>query len=156
MEAQVGGELVGDQLGGEEARDAENLSARDTEEEGDGIENVSENQVDCELVDCETLSDPGEQAVNGGDKGQYSQEVGEDETGNDEAEDSALGEGMEGVRRGIDAVLTPVHNDAAAGDGLLGLWEPHFRNSDRGRDTHHRGGNQVLRGNAKTDVREQN
>lgn len=60
LQAQVCRELVGDQLGGEETRNAKDLSAGDTEEEGDGVENVSDDQLEREVVDRETLSDPGE------------------------------------------------------------------------------------------------
>ena len=60
LKVQVGGELVGDQLGGKETRDADNLSPRYTEEEGDGVENVSEDQLERKVVNGKTLSDPSE------------------------------------------------------------------------------------------------
>jgi hypothetical protein len=69
LQAQVGGKLVGDQLGSEETSDAEDLWAGDTEEECDGVENVSEDQLERKVIDGETLSNPGEQTVNGGNEG---------------------------------------------------------------------------------------
>ena len=126
LQVQVGRELVGDQLGGEETSDTEDLSTGDTEEEGDGVENVSDNQLERKLVDRETLSDPGEQTVNGGDEGQDGQQVGEDKAGDNETEDSTLGEGMEGVGGGIRAVFTPVNDDTTTGDGLFSFGETHF------------------------------
>ena len=61
MKVRVGGELVRDQLGREETRDADDLSTRDAEEEGDRIENVSEDQLERKVLDGKTLSNPGEQ-----------------------------------------------------------------------------------------------
>ena len=107
------------------------------------------------MVDRETLSDPCEQTVNGGNEGQDGQQVGENETGDDETEDGTLGEGMEGIGGGIRAMFTPINDDAATGDRFLGLGVAHLGNGDRSGDTHDGGGNQVLGGNTKTDVCEQ-
>ena len=60
MKARVRGKLVGDQLGGEETRNVNDLPTGDTEEEGDGVEDISEDQLDREVVDRKTLPDPGE------------------------------------------------------------------------------------------------
>ena len=51
LKVQVCGELVGNQLSGEETGDTDDLSARDTEEEGDRVENVSEHQLERKVVD---------------------------------------------------------------------------------------------------------
>ena len=124
--AQVGRELVGNQLGSEETRDLDDLSTRNAEEEGDGVENVPENQLERKVVNRETLSDPSEQTINSSNKGQDGQSVGEDEARNNEAEDGALREGVEGVGGRVGSVFAPVNDNAAAGHGLLGLGVAHF------------------------------
>ena len=60
LKAQVGGELVGDQLGGEQTRDVDDLPTRYAEEKGDGVENVTEDQLERKVVNSESLSDPSE------------------------------------------------------------------------------------------------
>ena len=68
LKAHVGRELVCNQLGGKETRYADNLSTRYTEEKGNGIKNISEDQLKGKVVDTKTLPNPSEQTVDGGDK----------------------------------------------------------------------------------------
>ena len=155
LQAQVGRELVCNQLGGKETGDADDLPTRDTKEKGDGVKNISEDQLERKLVNREALSDPGEQTVDGSDEGQDGQKVGEDKARNNETEDSALGKSMKGVGWGIRTAFTPIDDYTATGDGLLSLGIAHFRNGNRCGDAHNRGSDQVLGGNAETDVGEQ-
>ena len=62
---------------------------------------------------------------------------------------------MEGIGGRIRTVLAPINNDATTGDGFLGFGVAHFGNGDRGGDTHDRGCDKVLGGNAEADVCEQ-
>ena len=63
LEGQVGDEFVFDEFRGEQFGDAEDLVAGDTDEEGDGVEDVAQDDLQRERVDAEALADPREQAV---------------------------------------------------------------------------------------------
>lgn len=63
LKAHVGGELIGDQLCGKEAGDADNLSPRYTEEKCDGVEDVSEDQLERKAMNTKALSNPSEQTI---------------------------------------------------------------------------------------------
>ena len=111
-----------------------------TDEEGDGVEDVAEDELQRERVDAEALADPGEQPVDRRDErddGEHVRAVEErrgsvyahygrrrrgenaqDLAGNDETEDGAPAEGMEGVS-GFVLLVTAVDGDAAASDGLV-------------------------------------
>ena len=75
LEGQVGDEFVFDEFRGEQFGDAEDLVAGDTDEEGDGVEDVAEDELEGECVDAETFTDPGEETVDGSDEGDDSQHV---------------------------------------------------------------------------------
>lgn len=62
---------------------------------------------------------------------------------------------MEGVGGCIRAIFAPINDNTTTGDGLLGLRVAHLGNGNRSGDTHDGGGDQVLGGNTKADVREQ-
>ena len=49
--------------------------ARDGEEEGDGVEDVAQDELEREGVDAEALADPGEQAVDRRDEGDDGEHV---------------------------------------------------------------------------------
>ena len=76
LEGQVGDEFVFDEFRGEQFGDAEDLMSGDTDEEGDGVEDVSEDELEGECVDAETFTDPGEETVDGSDEGDDGQHVG--------------------------------------------------------------------------------
>ena len=62
---------------------------------------------------------------------------------------------MEGIGGGIGTRFTPIDDDATAGDGFLSFGVAHLGNCDRGRYTHDGRGDEVLGGNAETDVCDQ-
>ena len=76
LEGGVGDKLVRDELRREQLRHREDLVPRDGEEEGDGVEDVAEEELEGERVDAEALADPGQQAVDGGDEGDDGEDVG--------------------------------------------------------------------------------
>lgn len=57
--------LVGIQFGCEKTRDLDNFGAGDTHEECDGVEHITKDKLQSELMDTETAADPGEQTVDG-------------------------------------------------------------------------------------------
>lgn len=60
----VGGELVGDEFGGEELGDREDLTSRHSEEEGDRVESVTPDEFESEMVDSEATSNPSQETIN--------------------------------------------------------------------------------------------
>lgn len=57
-------------------RDVEDLGAGYTHQEGDGIEDVAEDELKSEMVDAESKTDPGEETVDEVYESQDGQNVG--------------------------------------------------------------------------------
>lgn len=68
LEIQVCRKLVGNELGSQEPGDWQNLGTRHTQEECNGVEYVSEDQLQRQGMDAETAANPCEQTVNHSDK----------------------------------------------------------------------------------------
>lgn len=76
FQSEITNELVLDQFGSEQFGDTEDLISGDTDEEGDGVEDVSEDELEGECMEAETPADPSKETVNGGYEGDDSQDVG--------------------------------------------------------------------------------
>ena len=75
LQREVGDELVGDEFRREQLGDDEDLVPGDGEEEGDGVEDVAEDELEGERVDAEAFADPCEEAVDRGDEGDDGEDV---------------------------------------------------------------------------------
>jgi hypothetical protein len=64
LEVEVGNKLVRDELGSQKTGNREDLFAGNADEEGEGVEDVSDDELESKLSDTETLSDPSQKAVN--------------------------------------------------------------------------------------------
>lgn len=141
-----GDDLLGDELG-----DGENVAvtlirvgARDTEQEGDRVEEVAEDGLESEsrFVDVDVSSEPGQNAVDEGDQGNDAEKRGDNGTGNLDSEPSTVGESVQGV---LSLVLVVVGDDYATGrEGLLGLGVAHLGDGQRSGDGHDARGNKSL------------
>lgn len=65
-----------------------------TDEKSERIEDVTQHELQRKMVDAEPATDPSEQAVDGGNERQNSENIAEDLASNDETEQGALGERM--------------------------------------------------------------
>ena len=104
------------------------------------------------MVDAKAAAYPREEAVDGSDEGQDGEHVAQNLACDDEAEHGALGKGVQSVHRRVHLFLAPVDDDASARHGLLQLWGTDLADRDRRRNTHDRGGDQILSWNAHADV----
>jgi len=162
----VGGEvsegvvLVGDDLLGNETGDGEDIScgvgsvgAGNTEEERDGEEKVSENQLESKIVvagEVDVASDPGKDTVDESDKGDDAEKRGNDGTSDLDTQPSTVGESVKSV---LGLVLVIIGNDNATScEGLLGLGVSHLGNGQRGRDGHDTRGHKSLTVKTETNV----
>jgi len=75
LKVEVRSELVCNELCSQELRDAQNLSAGYTHEERDRVHNVPKNELKSELVNTESMTDPGQQAVDSSDERQNGQDI---------------------------------------------------------------------------------
>lgn len=65
-----------------------------TDEKSDRIEDVTQHELQREMVDAEPATDPGEKAVDCGDKGQNGEHIAENLASDNETEQGAFGESM--------------------------------------------------------------
>jgi len=70
---------------------------RNTHEECDGMENVSQEQLEGQLVNAEALSNPCHQTIDGVDEGKDSEYVGQNLTDEDQTKSSSPAERVQRV-----------------------------------------------------------
>ena len=71
----VSSKFICDELGCEELGDAENFCTGNAHEEGDGVEDVSKDELKCQGVDPESTTDPSQESVNRSNERQDGQHV---------------------------------------------------------------------------------
>ena len=105
------------------------------------------------MVDAEPATDPGEKAVECGDKGQNSEHIAENLASNDETEQGAFGESMQRIHGSIlDVLLATVDYDTTSGQGLIQFRNPDLADCNGSRNAHHGSRDKILGRNSQADV----
>lgn len=76
LQSKVTNELILDKFCCKQLGNTEDFVAGNTDEEGDGVEDISEDKLESKLVEAETSTDPGQETVNHSNKGDDSQDIG--------------------------------------------------------------------------------
>lgn len=155
LEHGEGNELVGDDLDTNETTDEEQVLAlaRYTEQESNGVEDVSEDELKGEVVlavEVDVAAPPGEETVNQTQESNNTQECANDHTGDLKTKPSAVGEGVKSV--GSLVLIVIGNDDASSGEGLLRFGVAEFGQSKRSWDTHDTGGDESLGVQSHSDV----
>lgn len=152
MEKTYGDDLLRDEPG-----DSEEITAlaRNTEQESNGEEEVAKDGLERELgvVDVEVTSPPGEQTVDETNKGDDTEEGGDDAASNLETKPCTVGESVESV---LSLVLVIVRDDnTTSSQRLVGLGVSKLGHGQRGGDGHDARGDKHLSVKTETDVANQ-
>lgn len=137
----VSNELVGNNLGGKKLGDAEELGLGNTHAPDEGVEDVSEDEGEGQVLDGPEVADVGHETVDSVKERNNAEHVAEDEGSNADTEPSTVGEGVERVN-GV-GLLVKLNVDGTGGDGSLGLGNDHLGGSNRSRDRHDGGSDKV-------------
>lgn len=143
-----GNDFDADQLGDFE----EIVVPRHAEEEGDGVANVTDDELDCQRrgIDVEVPAPPRQEAVCQAEKRYDAEDDCDNHACDLKAEPGAAGERVEGVRG---TVLVVVRDDDAAGcEGFFSFRVTEFGYGEGGRDGHDAGGDESLRVHTQPDV----
>lgn len=153
LELRVGDELVGDDLGGQQLRDGEQVLLGDTHAPGEGVEDVAEDEGESKVVDGPEVTDVGQETVDGVQQRDNAEHVAEDERSDADTEPGTVGEGVQGV----DSIrlFVDLNVDRTGSDGGLGLGDDHLGGSDGGGDRHDGSGDEVGGRNTHLDIGEE-
>lgn len=142
-----------DDLDADQLRDAQEIGpAGDAEEEGDGVADVAQDQLDGEVVfavQVDVAAPPGQETVDQAEQGDDAEQRGHDHAGDLETEPGAVGEGVEGVG-GL--VLVVGHDDFAGGKRFFDFGVAQLAHCDGGGDRHHTARDEDLRVHAHADI----
>ncbi|KAI3480758.1 hypothetical protein L1887_57024 [Cichorium endivia] len=130
------------------------LLLRYTHAPAEGIEDVAEDKGEGEVVDGPEVANVPEQAVDGVEERDDAEHVAEDESSDANTEPGTVGEGVQRVD-GV-GLLVELDVDRAGSHRGLGLGHDHLGGSDRGRDGHDGGGDEVSGRDAHLDVSKEN
>ena len=126
-----------DDLLANEARDAEEVSvAGHTEEEGDGVKEIPEDEVQGEprSLDGQVRTKPAKKSINETDESENAEQRSDNAAGNLDTKPGAVGERVNGV--GSLVLVIVGDNDAASSESLLGLGVAQLGHGERCRDRH--------------------
>ncbi|CAI6339751.1 unnamed protein product [Periconia digitata] len=147
-ESVEGHKLVGDDLDTDETSDKEQFLdvALDSEQESDGQADVTENELESQVVlalQPNITTPPGKNTVDEGDESDDDKKCTDNHTSNLDTEPGTVGESVETVDGLV--VLILGDDDASGGKGLLLLGITEFTDGEGSRDTHHARRDQSLR-----------
>jgi hypothetical protein len=133
-----------DDLLGNKSGDLENVAVPpaaigvlgNTEEEGDGIENVAKDELQSQrrFVDVEVLAPPGQKTIDKTDQRDDAEKRGDNSTSDLDTEPSTVGKGVQSI---LGLVLVVIGDDnTASSQGLLRFGIAQLGDGQRGRDGH--------------------
>lgn len=149
-----GNKLVGDDFDPDQATDLQKIrTTGHAEKESNRVADVSENQLDREVVfavEVEVAAEPGQQPVDEADESDDTKESRHDHAGDFQTEPGAVCEGVQHVGALVFVIVWD--NDRAGREGFLFFWVAEFADGQRGWDGHDAGGDEGLRVQAHSDI----
>lgn len=115
------------------------MAAADSEEEGDGVEDVADNELDAQLLDVEVVTPPAKETIAETKESENGKQTGNNHTADFDTKPRAV---SKSVKRVGGFGITILWNSDLIGsqDRLrLSLWVAHFGDGERGGNTHHTG-----------------
>jgi hypothetical protein len=145
-----------DDLEADQASDVENVAPGHTKKEGDGVEDVANDKLDCKIVvsvQANVASPPGQKSRNEVQERDDDKESRDNHASDLDAEPGALSKGLQNVGALVGLIFG--HNDLACSESLFFLRVSKMAESQGGRDRHDAAGNQHLRVQTKLNVGDQ-